>query len=53
MLVFAREVGSSYISQLERGLINPTLRSDIELAHGLGIKPGELVKETTNRFGKW
>jgi transcriptional regulator with XRE-family HTH domain len=43
---------SSYISQLERGLINPTLRSVIELARGLGIKPWVLVRETANRFGK-
>ena len=43
---------SSYISQLERGLINPTLRSVIELAHGLGVKPDVLVREATNRIGK-
>jgi transcriptional regulator with XRE-family HTH domain len=43
---------SSYISQLERGLINPTLRSVIELAYGLGMEPGMLVREIANRFGK-
>lgn len=43
---------SSYISQLERGLINPTLRSVIELAFGLEMEPGTLVKEIVNRFRK-
>ncbi len=43
---------SSYISQLERGLINPSLSSVIELAYGLGMEPGTMVREIANRFGK-
>jgi transcriptional regulator with XRE-family HTH domain len=50
----AEKVGysNSYISQLERGLINPTLRSIMELAYGLGIEPGAFVREIANRLGK-
>lgn len=42
----------SYISKLERGHMNPTLRTLFDLADSLGIKPDVLVKKMKRSFDK-
>jgi len=42
----------SYISQLERGLINPGLRRIFDLAFALGMKAERLVREVNDKFQK-
>ncbi len=42
----------SYISQLERGLINPSLRRILDLASALGVEPGKLVQEVSDKVRK-
>jgi transcriptional regulator with XRE-family HTH domain len=43
---------SSYISKLERGQMNPTLRTLFDLADSLGTEPDELVKTMKRRFSR-
>jgi transcriptional regulator with XRE-family HTH domain len=43
---------SSYISKLERGHMNPTLRTLFDLADSLGIEPDALVKAMKRSFEK-
>lgn len=38
------KIDRSYISEIERGLRNPTLDVIVRLAHGLGVHPAELLK---------
>lgn len=38
------KIDRSYISEIERGLRNPTLDIIVRLAHGLGVHPAELLK---------
>ena len=40
----------SYISKLERGQMNPTLRTLFDLADSLGIEPDVLVKTMKRAF---
>lgn len=40
----------SYISQLERGLINPSLRRILEIARALGIDPATLMRKLNHEF---
>ena len=40
----------SYISKLERGQMNPTLRTLFDLADSLGIEPDVLVKTMKRSF---
>ena len=42
----------SYISQLERGLINPSLRRILDLASALGVEVGRLVREVDDTIRK-
>jgi transcriptional regulator with XRE-family HTH domain len=42
----------SYISQLERGLINPSLRRILDLASVLGLEAGRLVREVDDKLRK-
>ena len=42
----------SYISQLERGLINPSLRRILDLASALGVEAGRLVQEVDDTIRK-
>jgi transcriptional regulator with XRE-family HTH domain len=42
----------SYISQLERGLINPSLRRILDLASALGMEAGKLVRKVNDEFEK-
>jgi transcriptional regulator with XRE-family HTH domain len=42
----------SYISQLERGLINPSLRRILDLAAALGVEAGMLVREVNDKLQK-
>jgi transcriptional regulator with XRE-family HTH domain len=43
---------TSYISKLERGQMNPTLRTLFDLADSLGIEPDALVKRMKRNFNK-
>jgi transcriptional regulator with XRE-family HTH domain len=45
--------GISYISQLERGQINPSLRKLLELASALGMEAGKLVGEVDDKIRKF
>jgi transcriptional regulator with XRE-family HTH domain len=40
----------SYISQLERGLINPSLRRILEIAEALGIDAATLIRQVSHGF---
>jgi transcriptional regulator with XRE-family HTH domain len=40
----------SYISKLERGQMNPTLRTLFDLADALGVEPEALVKSMKRSF---
>ena len=42
----------SYISQLERGLINPSLRRILDLASALGVEAANLIREVDNTVRK-
>jgi transcriptional regulator with XRE-family HTH domain len=42
----------SYISKLERGQMNPTLKTLFDLADSLGIKPEVLVKTMKRSFDR-
>lgn len=43
-LAFAAEMKRSYLSDLERGTRNPTVRALGRLAGALGVEPGELLR---------
>lgn len=40
----------SYISQLERGLINPSLRRILEIAEALGMDPATLMRKVSDEI---
>jgi HTH-type transcriptional regulator / antitoxin HipB len=40
----------SYISQLERGLINPSLRRIFEIAEALGMDAATLIRKVSHKF---
>jgi transcriptional regulator with XRE-family HTH domain len=40
----------SYISQLERGLINPSLRRILEIADVLGMDAATLIRKVSHEF---
>jgi transcriptional regulator with XRE-family HTH domain len=40
----------SYISQLERGLINPSLRRILEIAEALGMDAAKLIRKVSHEF---
>jgi transcriptional regulator with XRE-family HTH domain len=43
-LAFETGVNRTYIGNLERGRINPTLYNIMRVAEAVGVDPGELVK---------
>jgi transcriptional regulator with XRE-family HTH domain len=43
---------SSYISQLERGLISPSLSRIFEIADSLGMNAAMLVRKVSDEFGR-
>jgi transcriptional regulator with XRE-family HTH domain len=40
----------SYISQLERGLINPSLRRVLDIAKALGMDAAKLIRKVSHEF---
>ena len=42
----------SYISQLERGLINPSLRRILEIAEALGMDAATLIRKVSHEFDR-
>ena len=40
----------SYISQLERGLINPSLRRILQIADALGMDAATLIRKVSHEF---
>ncbi len=42
----------SYISQLERGLISPSLSRVFEIADALGMRAAMLVREVSDQFSR-
>jgi transcriptional regulator with XRE-family HTH domain len=42
----------SYISQLERGLINPSLSRGFEIAEALGMSAAMLVRKVSDEFDR-
>jgi transcriptional regulator with XRE-family HTH domain len=42
----------SYISKLERGHMNPTLRTVFDLADSLGIEPDVLIRKVKHCYSK-
>jgi len=44
-LGFASGLHRNYIGGVERGELNPTLTNITKLAHGLGIKPSQLLRQ--------
>jgi transcriptional regulator with XRE-family HTH domain len=45
-LFAATGLNRTFISELERGLQGPSLRTLIRIANGIGIHPNELVQDT-------
>lgn len=50
-LGFESRYHRTYIGMLERGLMNPSLRTILSLATALNIPPGELVQRTSAIVG--
>jgi len=50
-LGFEADLDRSYVSDVERGVRNPTLAVILRLARGLGVKPGELVTAADRATG--
>lgn len=48
-LGFECELDRTYISGIERGIRNPTVKSLLRLAHALDTTPGELLTEAGRR----
>ena len=40
----------SYISKLERGEMNPTLRTLLDISDALGAEPGAIIRTMKHRF---
>lgn len=47
-LGFAADMKRSYVSDLERGTRNPTIKALARLADALGVEPALLVTDRTN-----
>jgi transcriptional regulator with XRE-family HTH domain len=50
-LAFEAEMKRSYVSDLERGTRNPSVRALGRLAKALGVEPGDLLRQTEKRDG--
>jgi len=46
------EIDRTYMSAIERGLKNPSVKIIFQIAEGLGINPSEIIAELENRFNK-
>ncbi len=51
-LGFEADYHRTYISQLERGQKNPSLRAIFRLAEALGITPSEMIRRIESRVGE-
>ncbi len=51
-LGFESDYHRTYISQLERGQKNPSLKAIFRLAEALGIRPSEMIRRIESRVGK-
>ena len=51
-LGFESNYHRTYISQLERGQKNPSLRAIFRLAKALGVKPSEMIRRIESRVEK-
>ena len=51
-LGFESDYHRTYISQLERGQKNPSLKAIFRLAEALGIRPSEMIRRIESRGGK-
>ncbi len=51
-LGFESDYHRTYISQLERGQKNPSLKAIFRLAEALGITPSEMIRRIESRVGK-
>jgi len=49
-LAFHAGITPGYMSQIERGITNVTLPILWNLARELGVKPGDLVRDTEKKF---
>ncbi len=49
-LGFESNYHRTYISQLERGQKNPSLKAIFRLAEALGVKPSEMVRSVENKM---
>ena len=50
-LGFESDYHRTYISQLERGQKNPSLKAIFRLAEALGVKPSQMVRHVEERTG--
>lgn len=48
-LAFRAEVHRTYVSQLERGVKSPSLKTIARLARALGLSPSALVRKSEGR----
>ena len=51
-LGFESDYHRTYISQLERGQKNPSLRAIFRLARVLGVRPSEMIRRIESRVGE-
>ena len=51
-LGFESNYHRTYISQLERGQKNPSLKAIFRLAEALGVKPSEMIRRIESRVGE-
>ncbi len=51
-LGFESDYHRTYISQLERGQKNPSLKAIFRLAEALGIRPSEMIRRVESRGGE-
>jgi len=51
-LGFESDYHRTYISQLERGQKNPSLKAIFRLAEALGITPSEMIRRIESRVGE-
>ncbi len=52
-LGFESDYHRTYISQLERGQKNPSLKAIFRLAEALGVKPSGMIRRVEERIGNW
>ena len=50
-LGFESEIDRTYISGVERGVRNPTLKTMLRISHALGVRPSVLLRRAEERAG--